>query len=212
MKERPIIFNGEMVRAILDGRKTQTRRLIKPQPEWNEFANIWQWKGFAVDSGDSPSIYAPYASGDRLWVRETWAYLAPNSNKAGNPNGVHTIAYRATDANPEGIKWRPSIHMKREASRITLEITGVRVEQLWDISDTWDALSEGIEIDRVFAGKEFHYKDQDVWKDYLFGGHRLCLGESFATLWDSIYSEKYPHNSNPWVWVVEFRLLEGGEQ
>ncbi|WP_318368423.1 hypothetical protein [Enterobacter sp.] len=198
--ERGMIFNAPMVRAILDGRKTQTRRIMKPQPEvcprgghwWS--SNVFKtmlhveeemqngkggWGGLAGDA-------CPFGTvGDRIWVRETFA--SGLSTKS-------TLAYRAThkredleDGFYDTIKWTPSIHMPRWASRITLEITDVRVERLNDISDT-DANAEGVLADALSPAR------------YVFG-----------SLWQSIYGADNPQSwqANPWVWVIEFKRIEG---
>lgn len=206
MKERPILFSGEMVRAILDGRKTQTRRLVKPQPtitfKDNDIA-IWDdpktistrtWNG-----SEGFNDFCPYGQvGDRLWVRETWACLKPNSNETGNINSIHTIAYKATDKYPDGIKWKPSIHMPRTASRITLEITGVRVERLQDISEE-DAIAEGIEPSFMWTGVQ-------RYKSYTSKTHDLTPILSFMSLWKSINGND-SWELNPYVWVIEFKQI-----
>ena len=171
MKERPIIFNGDMVRAILDGRKTQERRPIKPQPIWVGDPSV----PFRTKDADPKGIIrCPYgAPGDRLWVRETWRMDAVNIG----------AEYRATiSALMEHVApWTPSIHMPRWASRITLEITAVRVQRVQDITEE-DALAEGmVPLDRSTPR------------------------EMFAEVWQSIYGN-WP--ANPWVWVVEFRRIE----
>ncbi|MEI9613181.1 hypothetical protein [Atlantibacter hermannii] len=206
MKERGMIFNGEMVRAILDGRKTQTRRIMKPQPtpctlqkggHWwpsNVFKTMLHieeemqngkggWGGLVGDA-------CPFGDvGDRIWVRETFA--TGLSTKS-------TLAYRAThkredleDGFYDTIKWTPSIHMPRWASRITLEITDVRVERLASISQE-DAAKEGYP-----ANPEPYGGSMDKW---LW----------FRQLWDSIYPEQ-SFSHNPWVWVIEFKRVEGSE-
>jgi len=138
MKERPILFSGQMVRAILEGRKTMTRRVIKPQP-----VGAWAAPGKTA---------CPYGQpGDRLWVRETFATLCPGSYEEEKPRaGAHQdIRYKASDrmadcsADIRGYRWRPSIFMPRWASRINLEITAVRVERVKDISIN-DAHAEGM--------------------------------------------------------------------
>jgi hypothetical protein len=197
MKERPILFSGEMVRAILDGRKTMTRRVIKPQPRFIESSGRWEWPipTSKIHKGCCTSVVTasrewweylmpdqfPYRPWDRLWVRETWQ---------NNPYGG--IVYRAGSGivNCAGRGWRPSIFMPRWASRITLEITGVRVERVRDISES-DAKAEGVTPSIV--GRDF---------DYL--GYRA----GFQSLWDSINSKRgYSWASNPWVWVVEFKRV-----
>lgn len=205
MKERGMIFNAEMVRAILDGRKTQTRRIVKPQPELTERSGF-SWKGMLYGAGSDDRetnrnfahVKCPHGKpGDRIWVRETFA--SGLSTKS-------TLAYRAThkredleDGFYDTIKWTPSIHMPRWASRILLEITSVRVERLNDISQQ-DAQAEGMEL----TGWRPTYSDPDsggeVWTPY----------DNFALLWESIYGEE-SWLANPWVWVIEFKRIEGGE-
>lgn len=226
MKERPILFSGPMVRAILAGTKTQTRRVapIASLDIRHHDREIVTWgvkfskpvKG-AISSHSGGkltedqarnvigSMFCPYgAPGDRLWVRETWGDCTPGADAL---SGTHydTPWYRA-DADSHGllghdgvgpvyvedIKWRPSIHMPRWASRITLEITAVRVERLQDISAE-DAMAEGVEIWRnaeTFKGlaacSAHHYEFEDMWTHINGPGS-----------WDA----------NPWVWVIEFRRV-----
>jgi len=183
MKERGMIFNGEMVRAILDGRKTQTRRIIKPQPVMYE-------PGQSIHVSDmiNDALRCPFGQvGNHIWVRETWARYNIDQDS-------HDMAYRATPPGdwPEEGRWRPSIHMPRWASRITLEITGVRVECLASVSND-DAGKEGYPANPApFGG------DMDKW---LW----------FRQLWDSIYPDQsFKHN--PWVWVIEFKRIEEAAQ
>lgn len=230
MKERPVIFNAEMVRAILSGSKTQTRRVIVNVGADNCIPLQKQSKtkdGIYTHVMDAP-VYGlcPFGQpGDRLWVRETWSDV--------NLEGAPALAYRADDEvydlmedeslldedgafnyqDPRvskyhfaawysdlisGIEgnWRPAIHMPRWASRITLEITGVRVERLNTISEE-DARAEGVE--KMHGGFWRHY--QPGWTQ-----HQLSARGSFVTLWKSIYGEE-SWNSNQWVWVVEFRRV-----
>ncbi|WP_369427048.1 hypothetical protein [Providencia sp. PROV236] len=221
MKERGIIFNSEMVRAILDGRKTQTRRIMKPQPKPNENggfswpSNICQsminikemmqnnegaWAGIA-------GIACPHGGvGDRLWVRETWMPDAPrdgtwsdiefygckDSKLSMIPERFrkpeHCI-HRASWKGSELVGWTPSIHMPRWASRITLEITDVRVERLQAASDK-DFKAEGYPLDRELTGGS---TDAFCW---------------FRHLWDSVSKPDCNFESNPWVWVIEFKKVE----
>ncbi|AWC73626.1 hypothetical protein CLM65_11020 [Serratia marcescens] len=213
MKERPVIFNGEMVRAILDGRKTQTRRALnwKRQP-YTEMAerddgSLWPWAEDGERGGD---IWFPCPFGevgDRLWVRETFQgplipedelseYLGANPDKFQSPayceyaaDGGAKPEYVDSDENTR-YGWRPSIHMPRWASRITLEITAVRVERLNDISDG-DAIREGCSAADMKSGD--------------------CVADVFARLWASIYGVD-SWNANPWVWVLEFKQVSEESQ
>lgn len=199
MKERGMIFNGEMVRAILDGRKTQTRRPIKwKQTRFTEIGeredgSKWPWSEDAEHACDFWHPCPFGAVGDRIWVRETWARYNIDQNS-------YDIAYRATTPAdwPEEGRWRPSIHMPRWACRITLEITDVRVERLNAISQE-DAQAEGMEL----TGWRPTYSDPDS------GGEVMTPYDNFAELWLSIYGEEN-WLANPWVWVIEFKRVEGG--
>ena len=177
MKERPILFSGPMVRAILDGRKTMTRRVVKPQS--------------LIISGHPPRSIrqCPYgAPGDRLWVRETFAHLTHNDTGEGEG-----YIYRA-DGWDDDVKWKPSIFMPRWASRITLEITDVRVERLQDITNG-DAITEGVWTISPNKGR-----------DYMDGGSTICPCGLFRSLWEKINGRESWDN-NPWVWVIEFRKI-----
>jgi hypothetical protein len=191
-KEKPILFSGAMVRAILDGRKIQTRRVITPKPDFIAGKHIWRdcdiEKSLAWVAAQSK--YGPV--GTRLWVRETW-HGSWNKERALNP--VHimdTLCYRADFGDDDkGLQWRPSIHMPRWASRITLEVTGVRVERLKDISEA-DAKAEGVipKMDTHIAA--------NIAKDTP---HRM----EFWALWKSLNAKRgFGWSVNPWVWVVEF--------
>jgi len=187
VKERPILFSAQMVRAILQGRKTQTRRIVKGLPyaplAFAEFtaadpSGFW---GFGHANNPIHCIHCPYGeTGDRLWVREThckygggFIYRADYGNLTPISDGV-------------GGPWKPSIHMPRVASRIALEITGVRVERLDDISEA-DAIAEGCQCAGVPAS--------------------LTNRGAFAKLWESINGPE-SWAANPLVWVVEFRRCE----
>jgi hypothetical protein len=176
MKARPILFNTAMVRAILDGRKTQTRLVVKHVPH----------KDSPYHTADGIAARCPYGRpGDLLWVRETWS-----------TNGMQTVYRAGHSALTEGIndaclKWRPSIHMPRWASRITLRVASVRIERVMEISDR-DALAEGVSLRAVEAAA---------------GGWKFPATIVFAGLWDSINERRgYGWASNPWVWVIEFAL------
>lgn len=225
MKARGMIFNSEMVRAILDGRKTQTRRIVKGTDGAVKFCKEWDINGeeiFVVlgekdHTGMNPvfgAISCPFgAVGERIWVRETFqgplfdyeqmeSYLE-DSSKFEKPEFCQYAAdgkpapeyYDADDNLRHG--WRPSIHMPRWASRILLEIIDVRVERLREISQA-DAEAEGV-------GK----LKKGFWKNYQPGWteFQLTARGSFATLWKSIYGDESWY-ADPWVWVIEFKRIE----
>lgn len=191
MREKPIIFNGQMVRAILEGRKTQTRRIMKPYPVLHA-GGFWhfrdcQWKDGGLGFPQSGiEDHAPYQLGDRLWVRETFRTVQDEET------GAEKFIYRADpdkEKNPYA-RWRPSIHMPRTASRIMLEVTDVRAERLQDIGED-EAIAEGIEKSvYLYTSKEDRYRES-----YRSG---------FARQWDAVYMN---WGSNPWVWVICFRVL-----
>lgn len=211
MKERPILFSGPMVRAILNGRKTVTRREVKHQPDVPVTDAIprrnyphgpatvdWYWRPKHGHLNGVPShgwdFTCPYGEpGDRLWVREAF-----NRTNPGGAEGV--FYYRADGQFPAAIgggrfhgteAWKPSIHMPRAASRILLEITAVRVERLQGISND-QATAEGME-----------YCADDLDPE----GIGYSSAELFSILWASTYGHESWH-ANPWVWVVEFRRVE----
>src|SRR5690348_2670942 len=181
MKERPILFNGEMVRAILEGRKTQTRRVVKPQPEFAEMPEWFTmsdgtWRVVEEEYPEEGSVHyrCPYGQpGDRLWVRETWQPIQLHDTTTGKT--MRNALYREGNEIPFIDRWRPSIHMPRWASRITLEITNVRVERLEDISG-WDVRAEGVE----------------TWMDVHPDIAEVCLNykDNFYYLWNSINAKR----------------------
>ncbi|EIW8482312.1 MULTISPECIES: morphogenetic protein [Klebsiella] len=207
--ERGMIFNAEMVRALLSGRKTQTRRIIKPQPEATLSGSLsGKWlsrplNGLLLPKIEDIAIHCPFGVvGDRIWVRETFQGplfdydLMDSYCKDPTPfEKPEFCVYKADgvpapefyDADDElHCCWRPSIHMPRWASRILLEITNVRVERLKSISDG-DAIREGCSTADMKSGD--------------------CVADVFARLWASIYGDE-SWNSNPWVWVIEFKRIE----
>jgi len=196
-KERPILFSGPMIRAILADTKTQTRRVVKPAPC---LTRGMQTHEFAVGGHDYRCPYG--VPGDRLWVRETFA-----DGVEGCPGG---ISYRANHCDPKGdgpahpMKWRPSIFMPRAASRILLEVTDVRVERLQEISEG-DAKAEGI-TELSLQGDE-----PGAW--WTAAPHRSMHSRTprgaFLRLWRSIHGDG-SWDANPWVWVVSFRRIDGG--
>lgn len=216
MKERPILFSAPMVRALLDGSKTQTRRVMKPQPEpVPHRPGDYQWPCNAFQSMVSvsdtraPGAHGmagdacPYgAHGDHLWVRETW-YCDHFEVQKGPylevPEARELLVYRADSERPyeaEQPVWRPSIHMPRWTSRILLEIVSVRVERLNDCSEV-DALAEGVKAESC---DHVRLSCEEIG----------CCGPTakgmYAALWDQINGAG-AWAVNPWVWVVEFKRV-----
>lgn len=252
IRERPILFSGEMVRAILDGKKSQTRRVIRALPSrgyliHNDpggvgiFDDTGEHKGAAIgqfwylsaggkpiarltvyeipgnprgiphvpgqNNGKEWSFNCPYGiPGDRIWVRES-CWLRPERSERDMREGADTwpkVVYRA-DGEPNGAGWckennwkaTSSIHMPRWASRITLEITNVRVERLQEITRK-DALAEGVQYTPNICGGAYLPCEGDGFAD--------SAQDAFAFLWDKINAKRgYPWESNPWVWVIEFK-------
>ena len=209
--EHPILFSGPMVRAILDGRKTQTRRVVKPRPPRDFPIAIYDTNGFCCwsedgteDGGTWPTddpLRCPYGQpGDRLWVRETWASCSDIDGKTEPERARHYTMYRADEKgdprDPMNYhdfgKWRPSIHMPRWASRITIEIVSVRVERVQEISDE-DAIAEGITV---------------IGRPEL---NSLSVGkfiQGYKCLWNDINAKRgYGWDKNPWVWVIKFKRV-----
>lgn len=226
MKERPIPFSGPMVRAILEGQKTVTRRAVKPQfmsapvdvidgvPSWDRPANY----AGEVTMNTQHGKPCPYGKpGDRLWVRETWledpendgtwAYTQYMGCKGSPLSDIpkrfqkpdHCI-FRASWKGPDML-WRPSIHMPRWASRILLEISDVRVERLQDISED-QAEAEGIE--GCIPGCPGPYDEHGNPECDCMN---LTYKQSFQAFWESINGRK-SWDANPWVWVVEFKRIQ----
>ncbi len=215
-KERPILFKGEMVRAILNGTKTQTRRLVKPSPSPYVGTPFVSGDGVRFAHGNGgPAEFAVcrYGKpGDRLWVRETWgwSYSAAKDELGKGAEDRLLIDYAATphDSTKHLIRWRPSIHMPRWASRITLGVVSVRVERLQDISGK-DAEAEGIER----CDNPDHGFINAVGGEIGRLGCPGCGGDpdgeaikSYRSLWESINGPG-SWDANPWVWVVTFRRI-----
>ncbi|WP_426134859.1 hypothetical protein [Pseudomonas sp. PWP3-1b2] len=228
IKERPILFSAPMVRAILEGRKTVTRRPVKVQPHIDASGNFCVGKSNYGQDGYGKPVTKHFVNGccpfgkpgDRLWVRETWA-------RVGNcdPGYLTFGATYPACLPPElenipaasEIRWKPSIHMFRRDSRIVLEITAVRVERLQDISDE-QAEAEGIiPVPKTTEGSH------QFWRNYhLSGDGTFCVRtpkESFKSLWCHVAGGSFPKGeaaykaspysweANPWVWVVEFKRV-----
>ena len=223
MKTRPILFNAEMVRAILDGSKTQTRRDVKPQPDTahggEPYWNIGGYRGWAnrgvtdvLRMGTNNPIVCPFGSvGDQLYVHETWA--APADSDGTKPSLMPEktpVIYAASRGKGalSGV-WRPSIHMPKWASRITLEIVGVRIERLNTISEA-DAIAEGLRWSGELDGQVLYTMvnrplDPGVIRQ-SFRPSGLPAVECFARLFESIYgAESF---DDRWVWVIEFKRVE----
>ncbi|AYH00826.1 hypothetical protein C5E26_07680 [Pectobacterium parmentieri] len=229
MKERGIIFNGEMVRATLSGQKTQTRRVVKSQPDEDGLARLRG--GPWMDT--SERVYrCPFGEvGDRLYVRETWGVVSHAFDDDGfmiswTPDrpatAIHEMPFGKgyysghaiyaadgaftwgdDDGHEDGRScWKPSIHMPRAASRILLEITDVRVERLNDISEE-DCWAEGIDaVDGRFENAEIIDMARKTG---------CCIDDAkpmFALLWQSIYGEE-SWQANPWCWTITFKRIEG---
>ena len=212
MSIKPILFNTDMIRAILDGKKTVTRRCVKPQiekacPHCQYIHNEFIYDFFANNvycarcgNGLIPQRKPPCQPGDILYVRETWAKAAEIFERDWH------YEYRA-DTECEYIgKWRPSIHMPKEAARIWLKVTDVRVERLLRITEE-QAIKEGFEPGSCqHEGAVWGQEDGDEW----------TAKTAFIALWDSTIPKKdldtYGWNANPWVWVIEFEWCEKPEE
>lgn len=194
-KEKPILFNTEMVRAILDGRKTCTRRIMKPQPTAHY---------------GTQCAKPPYVPGDILYVRETWGTYSKNwleadyfMYRADYPNGATTYTYS------DGIvcdlpKWHPSIHMPKEAARIWLKVTDIRAERLQEITEEQACMEGTNPWDEVcYENNGWH----PTFSDPDSGGDPNMV-DGFHKLWNSTIKksdiDRYGWKANPWVWVIEF--------
>ena len=224
MKERPILFSGPMVRAILEGRKTQTRRILDPQPEdppagwypdaYNKTLDWCFWGPRKTpDSGRCtlPLFRNKYGqTGDRLWVREAWCCKMEGGSFVYNENGDYACHYKADGVYVEAVDgdgfkrynrkgyeaspWSPSIYMPRWASRITLEIESVRVERLQEISRQ-DAKAEGFWPSQ--------YNGLESWNGQSYGS----ANHAFEACWKDINGPG-SWDQNPWIWVIQFKRLE----
>lgn len=200
---KPILFNTEMVKAILDGRKTCTRRVVKPQPNIQNDGNIDGVKPQVIYTSWENFINhkAPYQLGDILYVRETWCKVGEDvdiiyfENSSEMYNGQ--ILYRADGIDLTDIgKWHPSIHMRKELARIFLKVTDVRVERLQDMS-IQDMIAEGVKASDITTNR---------------GVIEYRVINRFEELWNSTTKkkdlDKYGFGADPWVWVIEFEKVE----
>ena len=216
MKERPILFSAPMVRAILENKKTQTRRIVK-LPRWRDSFVMLDhgngWWPYQSDDGETAlcddGCEHPYSSpygqaGDRLWVRETWMDLAGTGieritgDRSRYAYRVDTPAgsYGDETRKEYGLKWRPSIFMPRDASRILLEVVSVRIERLQGISES-DAVAEGI----------IQQKTTGWFSVPGINGAGTTARAAYALLWNSINGAG-AWDANPWIWVVEFKQIQ----
>lgn len=224
MRIRPILFNGDMVRAILDGRKTCTRRVIKPQ--WEECPHCKYVHNEYIYDKLAQNVYcarcgyplvperrAPYQPGDILYVRETWCgwYLPlvgmHYRYRATEPDGNKRPTSPEYDCDVEKISWHPSIHMPKEAARIWLKVKNVRVERLQSITEE-GAIREGAE------GEECHHTNAGPFgcTDCMNTGWIEPPQVEFMQIWDSTIKksdlDRYGWDANPWVWAIEFERCE----
>lgn len=214
MVDRPIIFSGSMVRALLDGRKTMTRRIIKPQPNlamkgvggnWVVWDGLLGWRDIHEAFSD-PALKQHklrFAVGDRLYVRENFAL---------HPQSRETVFYKATVENEPGFPvwsgpWRPSIHLPRSASRLTLIVEAVKVERLQDISEV-DAKAEGIHRYPHHWHDPEYPLDPIAYEPFAGAPERYSDPvEAYQALWNSINGPN-AWDANPWVVAVSFRVVK----
>ena len=213
MKTHPMLFSAPMLRALVHGRKTQTRRLLKikgypdffqfghsdtPGYDWNFRRKDHVWEDY---EHERLLELLPIQAGDLIWVREKWAAATiwPIVETIDKPMTVYADCDNRTDY---GGPWKPSIHMKRCDSRFTLRVTDVRIQQLQAISEP-DAIAEGIEHDQTRSRG-----NTIAWRDYLDRGGKCGTPRgSFQSLWDSINAHRTPWASNPWVTAYTFEVL-----
>lgn len=223
---KPILFNSEMVKAILDGRKTMTRRIIQPQPKyWGDgvyecpypkheiigpemYSPIKIDKNGDVCAGDEVfGIYSldgeygcksPYSVGDVLWVRETWSTIGEWTTIDPETGCFDGYIYKADWDSFEHPKWHPSIHMPLEAARLFLRVTNVRAERVQDISRQ-DCEREGMA----------YTNGRGLGEDFY---NAFCL-TPFMSLWNDLYGKRgYGWDKNPWIWVIEFECIKEGAE
>jgi hypothetical protein len=195
LKEIPILFSTDMVKAILDGSKTMTRRIMKPQPTPDDIEKIKDWN-------DELFTRPKYIKGDLIWVRETYTKILGDCQCDSTCNcGI--IWYKTKGPIDSMTKWTPSIFMPKAAARIWLEVTNIKVERLQSITEA-DAIKEGIK--RLIP----HYNGISttaVYKNYISETSIRCKPlVSFQSLWEKINGPD-SWNANPWIWVIEFKVL-----
>lgn len=219
MKERPIIMSAESVRAILDGRKSMTRRVLKIQPptQWDEVKPIYGSNGAGIIAWDFYSSLNRYDHGylkdsfpyghigDHLWLRESWFEVTKLSDSYGKQFGISGgidtwNLYKADGSKlPDGFKWKSPLFIPRKASRITLEITDIRVERLQDITEE-DARAEGV-IDGGCLNCGEH-------EPCGCGNPMPDARDAYVSIWNTLNAKRgYPWESNPWVWAISFKVV-----
>lgn len=213
IKERPILFSAPMVRAILAGTKTQTRRVVRPQPSrgmelWGSESEPQDGEFTFSGNGNELFVKCPYgAVGSRLWVRETWqVWTEFDGIKASDlPEEMRARLNYPADGNVWDARLRPSLHMPRWASRITLEITKIRVERLNDISNE-DAAAEGAYGAVLSKTRLMDEAARFERRVFQSGSPVVTRRAEFAALWESINGEG-SWDKNPWGWVIEFKRV-----
>jgi len=210
MADHPILFSGPMVRPILDGTKTQTRRVVRTRLENN--TRVGPCAHQAHIASPEALDHCPYGvPGDRLWVREKWA-LIPKERPAGYfvPGSRyfnrHAWYWADNDKPTWGGNWKPSIHMPKKFCRLWLEVTDVRVQRVQEISEE-DAITEGVRV------TEAHRMNAQLFAECRPDLPPIAPAQqAFCELWDSINAKRgYPRDSNPWVWAISFKRIANTE-
>lgn len=202
MADRPIIFSAPMVRALLAGTKTQTRRLVKP-----DMAAAFDRAGEKLLRRFPNQNGGPYAPGDRLWVREAFARVGDEEDDVHACPDLRVWSYyKADNVVPEQYRWRPSIHLPRWASRLTLTVTDVRAQRLQDISEE-DAIAEGIE--RINDPRGICWRSYETLSNGKPHPHSIVPNRSavisYRELWNSLHGPD-AWDANPWVWAISFSV------
>lgn len=198
---KPILFNTEMVRAILDGRKTVTRRIIKPQPKSEVVFYLGQWQETQMCANGLRILIPPVQIGDVLYVRETWGHTAglPGISEEATVYAADFSDKELAHLKDKHFRWRPSIHMPKDLARLFLKVTDVRAERLQNIS------ADGCTM-------------EGIWPLYSgpAGGRTEYYHDKFSYLWDSTIPktdmDTYGWKANPWVWVIQFEVCEKPEE